>query len=524
MDVKHASARSEIQPQTAAVSRRAFIASSTALGISGIGVKDALAQTPKRGGHLMLGINHASSTQTLEPMAASSSYMKTIMSQLHDRLTVIDPQSVLQPSLAESWETKSGATDWVLKLRRGVTFHNGKEMTAEDVVYSLNQHRGETKSSVRALFAPITELTASDKYEIRIKLNGGNVDMPYVLATDLLVIVPKDSDMKSGLGAGPFKLDSFEPGVRTRTSRNRNDWRSDRGYVDSIETLAINDATARLSALISGSLHIINETPTTSVETLQAMPNMQVFNQPGYGHTSFPMLCDTPPYNDVNVRLALKYAIDRQAILKTVLRGHGTIGNDFPIPPSDPFYPSDIPQRQYDPDKAKFYFNKSSYSGDIVLTMADGVVLGASEVAQIFQGSAARAGIPFKINRVPADGYGDKIWRKVPFCMLGWGGRVVPDMMLSTAYTSDAPWNDTNWFRPQFDKLRTAARTEIDIAKRRQMYAEMLRMLNEDGGAIIPVFQNHIEAGSKRVRNYEMKSFQAMGAYEAPTKVWLADA
>ncbi len=524
MDVKHASARSEQQPQTAAVSRRAFVASSAALGLSGVGAKEASAQTPKRGGHLVLGINHASAVQSLEPMLASNSYIKTVISQLHDRLIAIDPQSALQPSLAESWETKSGATDWVLKLRRGVTFHNGKEMTAEDVVYSLNQHRGETKSSVRALFAPITELTASDKYEIRIKLNGGNVDMPYVLATDLLVIVPKDSDMKSGLGAGPFKLDSFEPGVRTRTSRNRNDWRRDRGYVDSIETLAINDTTARLNALISGSIHIMSECPPTNVESLQAMPHMQVFNQAGHGHTSIPMLCNMQPYDNVNVRLALKHAIDRQAILKTVLRGHGTIGNDHPIPATDPFFPSELPQRQYDPDKAKFYFNKSGYGGDIVLTVADGVVKGAMETAQIFQSSATRAGIPFKINRVPNDGYGEAVWRKNPFCMVNWNGRVIADMILSIGYTSDAPWNDTNWFRPQFDKLRTAARVELDMAKRRQMYAEMLQMLNEDGGAIIPIFTNYIEAGSKRVRNYEMKPVQAMGAYEAPTKVWLADA
>src|SRR5262249_46565636 len=151
----------------------------------------------------------------------------------------------VRPVLATSWEAKPGAAQWVIKLRQGVTFHNGKTMTADDVVYSLNLHRkADSKSGAKAYFSTFTDIARTAPDGISITLSGGNADIPYLLADYHLCILPAGGDPSSGVGTGAFVLKSFQPGVRTLATRNPNYWNPDRGHVASVETIAINDPTA----------------------------------------------------------------------------------------------------------------------------------------------------------------------------------------------------------------------------------------------------------------------------------------
>jgi peptide/nickel transport system substrate-binding protein len=232
------------------------------------------------------------------------------------------------------------------------------------------------------------------------------------------------------------------------------------------------------------------------------------------------MRCDKPPFDNNDLRLALKYAIDREEMLKKALGGHGKIGNDQPIPAFDPYFAADIPQRPYDPDKAKFHLKKSGYSGPVSLTIAEGTFTGAMDAAQIYQESATKAGIDFKIDRVPNDGYWDDVWMKAGFCGSYWGGRPTPDLMFSVAYASDAPWNETFWKRPDFDKLLLAARGELDETKRKQMYHDLQAMVVDDCGEIIPMFNNFIEAGSSDLAGYVSMPVNEFGGFRAAERVW----
>jgi peptide/nickel transport system substrate-binding protein len=513
--------RLQIRVRAGSVSRREFLGRAAALGISTALATRVLADTRKQGGHLIIGCDGASSRDSLDPARYAGTYLGVTGMQLYDTLTQLDERAKVQPMLAGSWDAKPGAREWVFNLHKGVTFHNGKELTAADVVYSINHHRGkDSKSAAKALLVPVADLKATGKYEVTITLDSGNADLPYILTDHHLSIGPDGSSFTDGVGTGAFVLQSFQPGVRTLTKRNPNDWRRDRGFVDSVETLAINDPTARLSALQSGSIHLMNQVDPRVAAQLERHPQIQLFNISGGGHYAFPMRTDTPPFDNLDMRLALKYAVDREALVKTVLRGYGKVGNDQPIPSYDPFFAEDIQQRPYDPDKARFHFAKSGYSRPIALSVADVAFPGAVDAAVLFQASAAKAGITIQVDRVPSDGYWVNVWMKKPLVATYWNARPTADVMFSLAYTSDAKWNETFWKRPAFDKLLIAARAELDFAKRVQMYRQLQLMVHEDGGSIIPMFNNFLDAGLKKVRGFVPTPTASMSERRAPEKVW----
>jgi peptide/nickel transport system substrate-binding protein len=503
--------------------RRELLSGSAALGASILMPGAVLAQeTPKRGGDLKMAISQGNSSDSMDPASHTADYMYSVATQVYDSLTRVDEKVKVQPGLAESWEGKAGATEWTFKLRNGVTFHNGKSLDAEDVVYSLNHHRGkDSKSALRGMMSAISDIKAVGKNEILITMERGNADLPALLSDWHLGVIPRDSAFDAGVGTGGYALDSFQPGVRTRTKRNANDWLSKRGFVDTIETLSINDSTARLSALMSGAVHLINKVDPKSVSLLQQSPQVRVHNTPGGSHNVFAMLCDTAPYDNLDLRLALKYAIDREGLLKNVLRGHGVVGNDQPIPSFDPFY-AEMPQRKFDPEKAKFHYKRSNHSGPLSLTVADVAFSGAVDAGQFFQSSAAQCGIDVQISRAPNDGYYSSLWMKRPFMATYWGGRPTADFIFSLAYASNAPSNETHWRNPKFDELLTSARVELDITKRKQMYADMQRMVHEDGGSIIPVFNNFIDATQSNIRGFVPSPVQQLGGYRAFEGLWFA--
>ncbi|MBI3899328.1 MAG: ABC transporter substrate-binding protein [Gammaproteobacteria bacterium] len=515
------------------VSRRDFMKRALALGVSAslagsMLPQNAKAETPKRGGHLIVGLNGANPTDILDPATYTASHLQIIGMQLYNTLTEVEigldlrAQPAAHPALAESWDAKPGAKEWIFKIRKGVTFHNGKTLTPADVVYSLNHHRKpDSKSGAKSLLAQIADIKVSDRHEVKITLNSGNADMAYLLADYHLCIGPEGTNFLDGIGTGAYVLEKYQPGVRGLTKRFKNHYRSDRGFVDSVETRAINDPAARLNALLDGSVHIINRVDPKAVLSLSRNNKVQVFEIAGSAHYCFPMRCDIAPFDNNDLRLALKYAVDREAMVQQVLYGHGKPGKDVPIYNYDRFYASDLRQRRYDPDLAQFHFKKSGHNGPVVLSVSDGAFTGAVACAEIFQRSANAAGIPLKVEKVPADGYWDNVWMKKPFCASFWDGRATADLMLSVAYKSDAPWNESFWKRSDFDKLLEAARSELDFVKRRKMYFDLQSMVYEDGGEVIPMFNNTIDAGSSQVKGFLALPTNPVSGYRAPEKVWL---
>lgn len=491
------------------VTRRRFVGGAAALGVTtalgtSLAGRTVRADEPKKGGDLKLGIDGGESTDVLDPASYTATYMQSVGYLWGNNLVELDQNAKAIPELAESWEAKPGATEWVFKLRKGVTFHNGKEMTAADVVYSINHHRGEdSKSGAAGSLTSITDIKASDTHELTITLDSGNADLPYLVSDYHLMIMPEGSDPNSGIGTGPFTIEAFEPGVRALGKRNENYWKQGRGHVDTAEILVINDPTARTSALQTGSIHVMNRVDPKTVSLLERSPDIQIIDVPSAGHYCFPMRCDTAPFDNADLRLALKYAIDREDMVAKILRGFGKIGNDNPIPSFDPFFSAEVPQRPYDPDKAKFHFEKSGVGGPVQLFISDAAFTGAVDAAILFKEHAAKAGITIDVQRTPEDGYWSDVWMQKPFCGSYWGGRPTADLMFSIAYSSDAAWNESFWKREDFDKILIAARAELDEAKRTEMYHELQTMVVDDGGEIIPMFNNFLFAASKSLGGFD---------------------
>ena len=313
-----------------------------------------------------------------------------------------------------------------------------------------------------------------------------------------LVIQPNGGkdDPNAGISAGPYKVTVNQPGVRHGGERFANYWQGDKaGHADQVEIIVINDATARLAALQGGQVHMINRVEPKVVDLVKRIPGVSIENTSGKGYYPFNMFCDTAPFDNGDLRLALKLAMDRDEHAGENPARLGSVGNDFrstkPIRCSRA-----IEQRKFDPEKAAALYKKSGHSGSILLRTSDVAFPGAVDAAQLYQQSAAKAGIKIEIKREPGDGYWSEVWNKQPFSLSYWGGRATQDQMYSTGYVSTADWNDTRFKRPEFDKMLFTARGELDQDKRKAIYHDMAVMMRDEGGLIVPFFNQFIDAAA----------------------------
>ena len=484
------------------LSRRQFMEGALAMGLaipvaSAIWSTDVAAATPKKGGTFRVGISDANTTDSLDPGTTVGIYMIQLNHASRSYLTEITPTNKLGPDAAESWEASADAKEWRFKLYKGQEFHNGKSVTAADVVASLNFHRGaDSKSGAKGLFLDVDDIKADGDDTVVVSMKVGSADVPYILSDYHLVILPSDGEGKidwaSGTGSGPYKIDSFQAGVSSSLSRFANYHRP--SYFDGVHMLAVNDDSARVNALVTKEVDAVSSVDLKTLQQLSRMPGILVDEVPSGNFVGMPMECKTPPFDNVDVRLALKYALDREQILKKILFGHGTLGNDQPIGPVVPYY-ADLPQRAYDPDKARYHLKKASAEGlSVALSTSEAAFGGAIDMAEVYQQSALKAGINLNVVREPADNYWSTVWQHKPFVVVNDGQRPTPDMMFSIFFREGAPWNDTNWHNDRFQKLLLAAKSELDDTKRAAMYREMQLLCRDDGGTIVAFFNNRVYA------------------------------
>lgn len=489
------------------MNRRTAMKTGAAAGAYAAAGGAALAATPNKGGTLRLGMGGANTSDSWDGRTHSDSYMINVAHGcVFDCMTEVAADGSLKGELADSWEASADAKTWTFNLKKGVTFHNGKDFGADDVLETFAIHTEEgSKSPAKPIIGAIEEMKKLDSHQVQFTLSSGNADFPYLLSDYHILIHPAGmiaESIEKGIGTGGYKVENFEPGVRMQATKYENHYKDDACWFDAVEALAITDTNARMNAMATGQVDAINKVDFATKQMLVRNPNVNLVEVTGNQHYTFPMHANVSPYDVLEVRQALKYAFNRQELVDKILLGHGAVANDHPIGPANQYFASDLPQTEYDPDKARSLLKKAGMDGlKVDLSASAAAFNGAVDAALLFQQSAKAAGIDVNVVREPQDGYWSNVWQKKPFVACYWSGRATEDWMFSTAYESGVPWNDNFWENARFQSLLLEARAELDTAKRGEMYHEMQMLCSTEGATVVPMYANYVDAASSKLAN-----------------------
>ncbi|MFL9891867.1 ABC transporter substrate-binding protein [Paraburkholderia sp. RL17-383-BIF-A] len=522
---------SELERLTAkGASRRGVLRAMAAAGmmsVTGAGLLTAsgaaLAQAkPKQGGKIRVATQSASAADTLDPAkgALGTDYVRGFM--FYNCLTELDAHLGAKMSLATSLDTKD-ATVWVVKLRNGVQFHDGKALAPADVVYSIMRHKDPaTASKAKTLADQIKEVKATGPNEVTITLEGPNADLPVILATSHFQIIKDGTkDFKTAIGTGPFKVKEFSPGVRTVGVRNEKYWKPGMPHLDEIELIGIGDESARVNALLSGDVQLINAVSPRSTTQIKGAGGFSVLETKTGLYTDLVVRDEGGITGNDDFRRGMMYLQDREQMRRAIFQGYGTIGNDQPIDPTNKYYLAGLPQRTFDPDKAKFHFQKAKVGSAPIQIFASPAAEGSVEMAMFLQQVAPQAGLNLQVSRVPADGYWSNHWMKHPLGFGNVNARPSADVIFTQFFKSDAPWNEANWKSPKFDQLLLQARGEPDDAKRKKIYGDMQVLVHETGGVGIPLFQSSLDAYTDKLKGLGSIPLAGLMGFMFAENVWL---
>lgn len=484
----------------------------------------AFAASPKKGGSIVAAGWSSSTADTLDPAKASLSTDYTRGCAFYNRLTFLAEGSDIQMELAESIESDDAKT-WTVTLRPDIAFHNGKTLTSDDAIYSLSRHKDESVGSkANAMAQQMVEFRKVNDRVFEILLANPNADLPIILSLHhFMIIADGTTDFSTANGTGAFISEVFEPGVRSVAVRNPNYWKNEGPYLDSFEFIAIPDESARVNALLSGDIHLAGSVNPRSVRRLETIDGVTLSQTTSGTYTNLNARLDMPPGENKDFVLGLKHLINRETIQNSVLRGLGTIANDQPVSPADRYYNDQLAAPDFDPEKAKFHFEKAGVLGQQIPVIASDAATSSVDMAIVLQQAGSEIGMPFDLQRVPSDGYWSNYWLEAPVHFGNINARPTPDILFSLLYQSDAPWNESRYQSKKFDKMLVEARGQLDDQLRTEIYHEMQRMVSEDAGTVIPLWMSNVDALSDKLQGLRPNPLGGMMGYAFAEYVWLED-
>lgn len=454
---------------------------------------------PRRGGRLRVGLTGGSSSDTVDAQLLTNFLDQARLLSLYDAPVMLDNNAQLKLALAEELTPNANATEWTMRVRPGVTFHNGKTLTADDVIFSFQRIMDPKSPKFGA-----AQLSLLD-YKHMQKLDDRTVRFPFTspfsafyqtLADYNYFIVPVGYDVKHPVGTGPFKFGSFTPGVQSVFTRYPDYWGGP-AYVDTLEIIDFADETSQVNALLSDTLDCVASLSASSIAAVQSGGRVVVISKSG-NSTPFTMRCDVPPFNDNRVRQAMKYLMDRNQFLEQVFDGHGLVGNDlFSI--FDPDFDHSIPQRTQDIDKAKSLLKQAGLS-DLTVTLTAGPVgPGIMDCAQVFAQQAKAAGVTVNVSTVTATTLFGPNFEKWKFSFDNWAPTPF-FTQVGEGQVPGAPFNESHFNNPQFNSLYKQALATVDPTKQREIAHEMQRIYWNEGGYLIPYFTPFIDAHTPKLQ------------------------
>jgi len=496
----------------------------TACGQSGGSSAAKTAGGPKRGGVLRLGISGGGASDTLDPLAATTNIDYQRAAALFDYGYWPDEDFVIQPQLVEEATPNADGSEWTLRLRDGVTFHDGKMLDADDLIFTINRIFTLDFSGLAGRFAVVDRkgMKKLDRRTVRVPLKYPFAIFPNQLAQ--LPLVPVGFDPQRPVGTGPFRFERFTAGKESLFVRNPDWWGGfwqveGTPYLDSLRMINFADDTARVNALLADQVDAIDAVPFGQTKAIEAQ-GMNLFNVPTGNWRPFTMRIDVAPFDDVRVRQAMRLIVDREQMIGQALAGFGTLGNDV-YSPQDPVYATaGLEQRAQDVEQARFLLKQAGQEGLRVELVTSAIQAGVVEASTVLASQAEAAGVEIRVKKVDGDTfYGDN-YLKWPFAVDWW----TPLPYLDQAVTADGPtaeYNETHWKDAEFSRLYYDALKQTDADKRAEHEREMMRIQHERGGYIIWGFANTIDAYSDKVGGMEPTKYGQDFSDSAFWRLWL---
>lgn len=506
------------------LSRRQFLGTlgvGTAVLASGriVGDETTKAERVKRGGHLRVGLTGGASSDTLNPLAQVTPPDLARSPQLFNSLIEFDAQANLVLSLADEMTPNADATEWTIRVKKGITFHNGKPLGADDVVFTFRKCLNPKSPAPSAsLLTPVdlAGIKALDRYTARVPCSRPFSSLPQMIQNYNLPIMPVGFDLRHPVGTGPFKYVSFEPGVTSYFVRNPNYFESGLPYLDSVTITDYSDETSMANALLSNAEDAIGAMSIASVAAVKNGGKKVLYSNAG-GITPFTMRTDVAPFNDVRVRQALRLVVDRPQMREAVFGGHGLLGNDV-TSPFDPAYDHALPQRHQDISQAKHLLKRAGRADLSIELVTSAIQQGAVSAAEVFVQNAKAAGITVALKDVPTTEFYGPNYLKWHFAQDFYF--YSPYMLQVTdAFLPTSPYNECHFDESKYNALYKRAQTITHQGPLTDVEHEMMRIDYEAGGYIIPYFNPVIDAFQPRLqgvktartgaalRNFEFKYF-----------------
>lgn len=439
---------------------------------------------------------------TLDPIAKGR--ILQITEKIMNRLIRPGPDGRPAPDLAVAWHANDAGTVWTLRLRDGVSFHDGSGFDAADVAYSLNRVLDpERDSPARAVIGMISTVETPDPLTVRLTLSSTFADLPLQLMDPRLRMIPEGSGEtigRTGTGTGPFRVRSFDADGITVLEANTDYWEGP-PKLARIEVIGIPDANTRLQAFLAGQIDMERGIKPLMRRALMRSDRYVVQDIPTGNWSGLVFRTDVAPFDNPRVRRAIRMVVDREEMLKLALDGGGVISCDTPVAPQDQYRakmacPPDIAG-------ARALLAEAGYPDgiDVPLHVAPLDTVW-SAMAVVLQDQAAKAGIRIEIVNAAADGYWSEVWMKKDAFATSWGARPA-DQALNEAFHSQAKWNESHFVDPEFDRMMARARGEVDFDERRMYYIAAQEYLAQMSGTLIPFHRTQLVGLQPRVRNID---------------------
>jgi peptide/nickel transport system substrate-binding protein len=454
--------------------------------------------TPKRGGTLRIGATGGTNADTLELQNSLTSLDQMRAGALSEQLMIMNPKTGLPDSvLAESVESNKNGTQWTIRVRDGVTFHDGKPLTAKDVLYSLQRiEKNKFAGLVNLGSINLGGAKVVDTRTLRVPFDSPFAVLPEALAGAFTIrMVPVGFDPKRPVGTGPFKYTSFTPGQQSTFDRYDGYWQNGKPYADTVNIINFADETAQVNALQSGQVDLVNALSYTSVAAVKGNGSKTVVSKTG-AFVPFTMRVDKAPFNDVRVRQALRLAVNRKEFNEQLFGGLGSLGNDV-FGAIDPMF-KELPQRTQDVEQAKSLLKAAGQSDLRVSLYTTATGPGAEAGASVFASQLKAAGVTVNLVRQQPTQFWGQSYTKVPFGLSFW---IVASYLTQAGMgmATGAPFNEIHQSDARWQSLYEQALKTVDTSAREEIVKEMLQYDYDKGGYIVPVNYPSIEGMSGSV-------------------------